>query len=123
MLVEQIFYSIFWVSTISVIWFCTDWFVHYSQLFKIWENMRLLYTSHILKNKDDFFPEFLYKQSLKTNNRIHKFLLKLISCPFCLNFWLAVIAGTICKNVLVIGPVYVLSLFILLQIKKMMSSD
>jgi hypothetical protein len=119
MLVEQIFYSTFWISTISIIWFCTDWFVHYSQLFGIWENLRLQYTSHIAENKDDFLPDFLYKKSLKTPNKFLKFLLKLVSCPFCLNFWLALIAGFVCKEVIIVGPVYVLSLFILLQIKKM----
>ena len=122
MLVEQIFYSTFWVSTFSIIWFCTDWFVHYSQLFGIWENMRLQYTSHILKNKDDFFPDFLYKKSLQTNNKLNKFLLKLVSCPFCLNFWFAVLAGFICKDFIVVGPVYVMSVFILLQIRKMFRS-
>jgi len=119
MLIEQIFYCTFWVSMISIIWFCTDWFVHYSQLFGFAENLRLKYTSHIAEHKNDFFPDFLYKQSLKVSNRIYKFLLKLISCPFCLMFWLALASGIICNSLLIVGPVYVMSLFILLQIKKM----
>ena len=119
MLIEQIFYSTFWISAISIVWFCTDWFVHYSQLFSIWENLRLQYASHISENKNDFLPDFLYKKSLKTTNRFSKFLLKLVSCPFCLNFWLALLAGVICKQIIIVAPVYILSLFILLQIKKM----
>lgn len=119
MLVEQIFYSTFWISAISIIWFCTDWFVHYSQLFGIWENLRLQYTSFISENKNGFFPDFLYKKSLKTSNKCFKFLLKLVSCPFCLNFWLAVFAGFFCREMVIVAPAYVLSLFILLQIKRM----
>lgn len=120
MLVEQIFYSTCWISTISIIWFCTDWFIHYSQLFGIWEDLRLRYTSHLVENKHDFLPDFLYKQSLKSSNRLYKFVLKLVSCPFCLNFWLAMIAGFLCREMIIVGPVYVLSLFILLQIKRML---
>lgn len=119
MLFGEIFYSTFWVSMLSVIWFCTDWFVHYSQLFGVLENLRLQYTSHIIENKNDFFPDFLYKKSLKVKSRAIKFLLKLVSCPFCLVFWLAMTSSLICGNVAITAPVYIISLFILLQIKKM----
>jgi hypothetical protein len=119
MLIAEIFYSVFWISAISVIWFYTDWVVHYTQLFKIAENSRLQYSSFIKNNPNMYFPDFLYEKSLKTNNRFTKFAYKLVSCPFCLIFWLSFFASIICANALITAPVYILSLFIVLQIKKM----
>lgn len=120
MLLVEIFYSVFWVSAILTIWFYTDWFIHYTQLFGIAENYRLKYTSYISKNNDSYFPDFLYQESLKVRNKIFKFLLKMVSCVFCLTFWMSLLSSIICGNVLIAAPTYVISLIILLQIKKMM---
>jgi hypothetical protein len=119
MLIEQIFYGVFWISAISVVWFYTDWFIHYTQLLNIAESERLSYLEFINKNPDKYFPDFLFKKSLKTENRILKFVYKLSSCPFCLILWLAFAASLICSNVLLTAPFYVLSLLVTLQIKKM----
>lgn len=120
MLFAEIFYSVFWISAISVIWFYTDWFIHYTQLLNIAQNTRLQYSTFIQNNPDKYFPDFLYKKSLQVNNKIIKFAYKLISCPFCLIFWLSFFASIICANFLITAPVYILSLFIVLQIKKML---
>ena len=120
MLMVEIFYCTFWISTISVLWFYTDWFIHYSQLLGIAENLRLQYTTFIKNNSDKYFPDFLFDLSLKTNNKYIKFIYKLVSCPFCLLFWLAFASSLSCSTVATAAPIYILSLFIVLQIKKML---
>lgn len=119
MYIEEIFYGIFWISAISVIWFYTDWFLHYSQLFGVANKIRLSYQDFINKNQGLFFPDFLYVKSLSTDNRLKKFLCKLISCPFCILAWMSLIYGLLCGSVLISAPIYIGSLFIVLQIKKM----
>ena len=120
MLMVEIFYSVFWISALSVIWFYTDWFVPYTQLFGIFENIRLQYANFIKNNPTSYFPDFLYQQSLNTDNKLIKFVYKLVSCPFCLIFWLSVSSSLIYCEPIITAPVYILSLFIVLQIKKML---
>ena len=111
------FLGVSWVSFVAIIWFCTDWFSHYSQLFGVFEATRLRYTSFILGGEKRYFPEFLYSISLDTTNRVCKFGLKLLSCPFCLLAWLSIAAGTLLQSWWLIAPIYVTSLIILLHIK------
>ena len=119
MQMDEIFYCTFWISAISIVWFCTDWFIHYTQLFNISTKTRESYTLFIKENPDKYFPDFLFALSLKINNRLVKFMCKMASCPFCLMLWMSIVASVICSNVIIAAPIYVLSLFILLQIKRM----
>ena len=116
----DIFYSIFWVSCISIVWFCTDWLEHYMQLLNVFEKARIEYAEFVTKNPEKYFPDFLYTKTKNTKSRIVTFILKLQSCPFCLVFWLSVFASLLNQNVLFIAPIYVISLFIVLEIKKLM---
>jgi len=68
MLIEQFFYGVFWISAVSIIWFYTDWFIHYTQLLGIAETERVAYLDFIQKNPDKYFPDFLFKKSLNTEN-------------------------------------------------------
>ncbi len=120
MLLEEIFYSTFWISMISVIWFYTDWFVHYCTLFGVAGETILEYLSFIIENPTKYLPEFLYEKTLNIDNQLIKFVGKLISCPLCLHVWLAVGASVLYDNLIIAAPVYVLSLLIVLQIKKML---
>lgn len=113
------FYGIFWTSTISIIWFCTDWLIHYLQLFHVYERLTLRYKSFVFDNKYGYFPDFLYEISLQTNNTLLKFVFKLLSCPFCLNFWLSLFVAIYYNNISATAVFYVSSLFILFQIKKL----
>ena len=115
----EIFHSIFLISAISVIWFYTDWVDYYLQLFGIFQEFRLKYRSFVLDNPDKYFPDFLYSCSLQTNNRLLKFFLKLLGCPFCLIFWFSVLACVVAQDFLLLGTFYICSLFIVLQIKKL----
>lgn len=119
MLTNEFFYTIFWIVTLSIIWFRTDWFVHYSQLFGMCESLRLQFTKFIQTNSNYYFPDFLYKVSLKIACRWKKFLLKLISCPFCLLFWLSCIGALILNSLVLIGPIYVASLALFLILLKL----
>lgn len=116
----EIFYSICWISTISILWFYTDGFLYYSQLLGIFENTRYSYQAFLKDNPTSFFSDYLYAKSLETNNRFFKFLLKLLSCPFCLLVWFSLIAAFLQTNLLAVGPIYIGSLFIVLQIKRML---
>ena len=117
--IQEIFYGIFWISMISAIWFYTDWFIHYTQLFGLAEKTKLLYQEFLMKNPGSFFNEFLYTRSLLTSNPIKKFVYKLISCPFCLLVWLCLGYSALCGTLVVCAPVYIGSLLITLQIKRM----
>lgn len=114
----KILLSVSWISFVAIIWLYTDTVLYYSHLFGVFENIRLKATAFIKKNPDKYFPDYLYSQSLQTKNRKIKFLLKLASCPFCFLVWLSVIAGFIIHNVASIALIYILSLFIVLEVKK-----
>lgn len=119
MLTEEIFYSTFWISMFSVVWFYTDWFLHYTSLLGVALNTRLSYLSYITENPNKFFPDFLYEKALNTNNQTIKFLGALISCPLCLHVWLSALTFIFYFKICIIAPVYILSLFIVFQIKKL----
>lgn len=120
MLAEEIFYSTFWISMISVIWFYTDVIIQYAQLLGIVETTRLEYLCFVIENPDKYFPDFLYQKSTETNDQGLKFLGKMVSCPFCLLVWLSIIASVINCNFIITAPVYILSLLIVLQIRRML---
>lgn len=112
MLLQDIFLSTFWVTTLLIIWFSTDWFLHYTQLLNACKLLRMQYSAFLQKNPTKYFPDFLYKESLKTSNRFVKFLYKMLSCPLCMSFWLALLVTGLMSNLILIAPTYVLSLLI-----------
>ena len=116
----DLFYSVFWVSFLSIIWFFTDTLLYYTQLLGWFETIRYQYSSFVSKNQDKYFPDFLYVQSLKADNRWIKFVLKLASCPFCTTFWLAFFASGICHNFLLLAPIYVITMFVVCGMKRLM---
>jgi hypothetical protein len=120
MLLEEIFYSTFWISMISVIWFYTDWLIHYCTFFGIAETTVLEYMSFVAENPTKYFPDFLYEKTLSIDNEPIKFIGKLISCPPCFHGWLAFGASIFCGNLIIAAPVYIFSLFTVLQIRKML---
>jgi hypothetical protein len=116
----EIFYCTFWVSAAAIVWFYTDWITDYCQLLQIAHQLRLDYLTYLIENPGSFFPDFLYEQALtKTNDPAIKFIAKLGNCPFCLLPWLSLIAAIMTRDLSLAAPVYVLSLFIVLQIKRM----
>ena len=115
-----IFYLSSLVSTFAIVWFYTDTFLYYSQLFGIFENTRLQYTTFINKNPDKYFPDFLFELGLTSKNKFIKFLCKLVSCPFCLIFWLSLFASFSVLNIFLTAPIYITSLVITFGTKKLL---
>ena len=115
----DLFYSVFWVSFISIIWFFTDTLLHYLQLTGLFDTFRYQFNTYVSKNQDKYLPDFLYVQSLRTPGKVSKFLLKMLSCPFCTTFWLSLAAALVCQNLLLLAPIYVLSMFVVLSTKKL----
>ena len=115
-----IFYLSSFVSTFAIIWFYTDTFLYYSQLFGIFENTRLQYTTFINKNPDKYFPDFLFELGLISKNKFIKFLCKLVSCPFCLILWLSLFVSFCVSNIFLTAPIYITSLVITFGIKKLL---
>jgi hypothetical protein len=120
MLILDLFYGIFWAVMILIIWFYTDAFIYYAQLFKLFQNIRLEFSTYLISNSDKYFPDFLFKKSKEQSNLFIKFVLKLLSCPLCLNVWLSGIIALFLNNILLLAPIYVLSLITLLGIKKLL---
>jgi hypothetical protein len=71
------------IVTILVFWFQTNVFVEYCNLLKI---KIPLNTSNLT------YPQFLYNV-YKNEKTLRSFLIKLITCPMCLGFWLCLLTG------------------------------
>jgi hypothetical protein len=104
---------------IFIVWFNTDAVVHYLQLLNLFEKARLDYLAFTNQNPLLYFPDFLYKVSLRTQNRVLKFLLKLLSCPFCIGVWLSFTASIFCTGSLIYLPCfYVTSIGVFFGLRK-----
>lgn len=117
MKIIEIFYSVFWISAISVIWFYTDAFLHYARLFRLWIDLRLEYLAYISLHPNKFFPDFLSEKLSSSTSSLVYFVGKLVGCPFCTTAWLSIFAGILYNEPIIIGPVYILSLFVIFQIR------
>ena len=115
----ELFYCVCWTTAVSVLWFLTDTWFYYAQLLNVADKIRNEFVAYFKANPEKYFPDFLYKKSLTEKDPGKKFLLKLVSCPFCLTFWLSIATTLYTKEAILIGPVYVLSLITFLQIKRM----
>lgn len=115
----NIFYSICWNTTLLILWFKTDWLLHYCQLLNLFGNFRQNFVDYISKNPQSFFPDYLYELSTKQQNRAFHFFGKLLSCPLCLGFWFSVIfSGLFGLSFLTVAPIYIGTLFIFFLLKK-----
>jgi hypothetical protein len=119
MLLVEIFYCAFFVTTLAVIWFKTDWILHYCQLFGLLKSFQINFLNFIAKESDSYLPEYIYQQSKKSSNKFYKFIGKLVSCPFCVLFWLALGCSLFYGTLLLVCPVYILSLLLFLGIKNL----
>ncbi len=119
MLLTELFYSVFWVVCISVIWFYTDFVMYYCELLNCKKDLIAEYKDYIKEQPFKYFPDFLFYKFSYTDQKLSNFLAKLCSCPFCFIFWASIFAGMLCKNLILIAPIYVLSLIIILKIKSL----
>lgn len=117
MLSSEFFFSIFWLSTISLVWFNTDWFIHYSELFGIFTTTKEEYKLYIERYPEKYFPDFLHQISLNKEQKVLKFVMKLVSCPFCLLLWMSIITALLFLTLKHAAPLYIGSLFTHFQIR------
>ena len=97
-------YMIFLFVFILIIWFNTEAFVEYSHLLKIkWFKVK----DYLIAKETDFTLTYHSYLLQKHNN----FFTRLITCPFCLNFWLILIGKFIFGySFIEIPTIYVTSL-------------
>ena len=98
------FYIIFLFTFVLIIWFNTEAFVEYSHLLKIkWFKVK----DYLIAKETDFTLTYHSYLLQKHNN----FFTRLITCPFCLNFWLILLGKFIFGYLfLEIPTIYVTSL-------------
>lgn len=108
-------YSLSVILTILIVWFKTNAYVEYCKIFKL---------NFLLFNYDEpqlTFTQYLYSQrNILFKSSFMRFYIKLITCPFCLSFWLCLTAAIIISNPLAVFPLYVCSLFLYLILIKLL---
>lgn len=105
---------IFLISSILVIWFNTEAFVEYSQLFRI--PFFKIKEYYIEREKDCTIDYHMYLK-LHHNN----FFTRLITCPVCTSFWLSLVGSIILSiHLLNFGIIFISSLLIYLLFNKLL---
>ena len=109
MCIIDIFIVLGGILTVLYSWFNTNVFYEYCCLlgFKAW-------FQEFDKYPNLTYPQYLFINKSKiTNNIQYKlFVIKLITCPVCLSFWLCVIGAGVLQNVLLVFPLYIVVLFL-----------
>jgi hypothetical protein len=104
----QIFTSIFCLTIL----FKTEAIVEYSKLFKIDKLLKVdKYLIYKNSNPDIDFMTFLL---IKYPN----FITKLISCPFCINFWIVLGSSILMNNIIYLPVVYISSIVVYLILER-----
>ena len=102
------------ISFILIIWFKTDAFVEYCNLFGV--NFFLKdYNQSTAYNLVEYINQI--GPHVSREKRMQRFFLKLISCPYCVNVWLSLIGSIFLNNILLLPALYILSLFIFFKLK------
>lgn len=104
---------IFIIALILIVWFRTDAWLEYTRLFGF--NRLSFYKDFDNKQKEDV--SLTYFQYLKIYH--NSFLIRLITCPICVAFWLGVIFASV--TWFYMAPVYTISgLFVFLIIDRLL---
>lgn len=109
MCIVNIFLVLTAILSLLFIWFKTTAFYDYCCLF----GLKFLF-KNFDKHPNISFPQYLFlnKEKISNNKQYLIFLLKLISCPICTNFWLCVCGAILLQNVFMVFPLYILTLLI-----------
>lgn len=104
--------SIFWCVFLLFIWFKTDAFIQYSELFRLSSKFRITeWQDYRILN-----PKITYLEYISIKNR--NFLTKLISCVPCFLFWTTVLISLLMNTLLYFPITYILSYVIYKLIDK-----
>jgi hypothetical protein len=103
---------------ILIAWFNTDMLVQYIKLFKLTRFTYVEeYEKELFENPDLTYLNFAYFKE-------PSFVNKLISCPYCLSFWLSSFCSCVATSNILIGFVcYPLSLFFYFGFLKIFLKD
>jgi hypothetical protein len=104
------------VASLLFIWFKTDAFVSYSDALGILKPLLRSYFNTVNLS----FPQFLYITYKNSNNRVLRFVIKLITCPVCLSLWLSLITCTLGNCMLLTFTVYIFSLLLYFILERVM---
>ena len=102
----------FLVSIVLFYIYETDFFVEYIKLFRLGKLFNIKeYEEHLVHGSEDSYWEWLAFEK-------QTFLRKLISCPYCLGFWLNVLVYFLYKDLglLIMNLWFSLFLFLILKI-------
>ena len=105
MILEIFIYSSL-IASILIIWFNTEAFQEYAQLFKVDKFFKV----RAFKRKMKEHPLLTYHDYL--NMYYSSFFVRLITCPYCLGAWVAGITALLTLGLVFFGVYYVLSLLI-----------
>ena len=97
------------IVTILFVWFKTDAFYEYVKLFGI----RFLIEGFEQVSANITYPQYLFiNRSKITNNKALIFVIKLITCPLCLSFWLCLCGGIVLGSIALMFPLYIAVLYV-----------
>ena len=96
------------VLTIMVVWFKTNAFVEYCNLFKL----KILLLGYDKDPNTLTFPQYLYVKSRSLFKcTICRFLIALFTCPLCIAFWLCISVSCLYGTILLTPLFYITVLF------------
>jgi len=95
--------SIFWCIFLLFIWFKTDAFIQYSELFGLSNKFKISeWLDYRILN-----PKISYLEYISIKNR--NFLTKLISCVPCFLFWIVILVSLLMNTLFYFPITYIIS--------------
>lgn len=104
------------IVTILLIWFETDAVAEYLNIF----NLKHLIKKYNANKTANTLQQFLAENKfiLANNNKLKLFYIKLLTCPYCINFWLCLLGSTLLHKVQLTPVLYITTLFVFFKITK-----
>lgn len=100
------FLQVFYIVFLMFVWFKTDFFIEYSKLLKLSKLFKIQKWSEYR----NINPKISYLEFIRIKHS--SFLIKIITCEYCLLFWLVLISCLFMKNIIWTPFIYVMSLLI-----------
>lgn len=110
------FLQVFYVVFLMFIWFKTDFFIEYSKLFKLNKIFKI-------DNWDDYKninPKIAYLEYLRI--KFPNFFIKIITCEYCLLFWIVLLSCLFFKNFIYTPLIYIVCIIIYKLLWKLVKS-
>ena len=104
------------VTSLLFLWFKTNTFISYCELFRVFKTCIRHYNSTVNLS----FPQFLFNSYKNTNNLVFRFVIKLITCPVCLALWLSLAVCTFSGCITLTFLVYITSLLLYFILERVM---